>query len=211
MYRRLLLRGDHYVAVGGFSQQIADLIGRRAPAAAHAAGVAPSSSIEIAGHSLGAALATLYTMENARMTRISNPSLCTFASPFVGDATFASIFNALNLSSWRIVNAPDIVPKLPPEILGFSHVDTLQQFSSTGNVKPTVGCWHALSTYLSLIDPTREPDAECLLTATVASPIQRAAETPATATALSIPAGPVTINITVTWAQESSQSASRPG
>ena len=33
-------------------------------------------------------------------------------------------FNGLVLTSWRVVNAPDLVPKLPPQILGFTHVNS---------------------------------------------------------------------------------------
>jgi pimeloyl-ACP methyl ester carboxylesterase len=103
-------------AVGGFSRQVSALLARHVAATARTAGFAPSATVDVTGHSLGAALTTLYTMENARSDKISNPLLCTFASPLVGDATFAAAFNGLGLTSWRIVNAPDLVPKLPPEI-----------------------------------------------------------------------------------------------
>jgi kumamolisin len=180
--------------VGGFSQQISALVKRHSAATARTAGIASSAMVYIAGHSLGAALATLYTMENARTDQIQNPLLCTFASPLVGDSIFATAFNALDLTSWRIVNDSDIVPKLPPEILGFTHVDAAQHFSSTGKVKPSVACWHSLATYLSLVDATLQPDADCRLTA--AAPSLALAATPVS-TALSIPAGPVTVNVTV--------------
>jgi kumamolisin len=180
--------------VGGFSRQIADLIGRHAPATARAAGFPTDASVEIAGHSLGAALATLYAMENARTNNIANPAICTFASPTVGDGEFVSAFNALGLTSWRIVNQPDIVPKLPPEILGFSHVDTLQQYSSIGRVTSSVACWHSLATYLSLLNKALQPDAACQLSAQG----EKSQPAPAAApTTLSVPAGAATINITI--------------
>ncbi|MFZ3350998.1 MAG: protease pro-enzyme activation domain-containing protein [Xanthobacteraceae bacterium] len=183
-------------AIGGFSAQIADLIGRRAAAAARVAGIPTKASVEITGHSLGAALATLYAMENARTNALTNAVICTFASPAVGDADFVSAFNALDLASWRIVNRPDIVPNLPPEILGFAHVNLLQQYSSIGKIKSSVACWHALATYLSLIDPTLQPDCVCI-------PPSQAARvqsfgTPTPASVISIPAGAsATINITI--------------
>jgi hypothetical protein len=190
-------------AVGGFSQQVSTLVRRRAAATAGEAAAAPIS-IEVTGHSVGAALATLYVMENARTDQVSNPALCTFASPLVGDSTFAAAFNGLQLTSWRIVNEPDIVPKLPPEILGFTHVDAEQRFSSIGKVRSSLSCWHALATYLSLVDPALHPGADCELTTLLAAaalpptaaPL-RAAASPATVTTLSIPAGPVTVNITI--------------
>jgi GH25 family lysozyme M1 (1,4-beta-N-acetylmuramidase) len=168
---------------GGFSAQVSALIRRHAPAQARAragrgaakAGPLPASaSIDVTGHSLGAALATLYVMENAQTEKIINPLLCTFASPLVGDATFASAFNALGLTSWRVDNAPDLVTKVPPEILGFAHVDTLVPVNSAGKVLPFVNCWHSLATYLSLIDETKQPDAGCRLLV-AAAPLPRAA------------------------------------
>jgi hypothetical protein len=108
------------------------------------------------------------------------------------------------LASWRIVNAPDIVPNLPPEILGFTHINTLQLYNSSGNVQPSLTCWHALATYLSLLDLTLQPDPNCQLLAAPAVAQERRAlaarklaiATPATIN-LSVPTGPVTINITV--------------
>jgi hypothetical protein len=166
-----------------------------------ATGFAASAAIEVAGHSLGAALATLYTLDNAYTGKINNPALCMFASPAVGDSTFTTAFNGLGLTSWRVVNAPDLVPKLPPQLLGFTHVDTLQQYSSTGKVTPSLACWHALATYLSLIDPTLQPDPSCRLTTSITAVQLAAASRPTTATTLSVPAGPVTVNITVNLGQ----------
>ena len=86
-----------------------------------------------------------------------------------------------------------------PEILGFTHINTLQLYNSFGNVQPSLSCWHALATYLSLIDPTLQPDPDCRLLAAPAvapeGPAVVAPEltvaTPATIN-LSVPTGPVT-------------------
>lgn len=104
---------------GSFAQQIQALMIRRGavrtPARRSRAARAvapPNASVEVTGHSLGAALATLYAMENAKTAQIANPMLCTFASPLVGDATFAATFDALGLTSWRIANVKDLVTKI---------------------------------------------------------------------------------------------------
>jgi GH25 family lysozyme M1 (1,4-beta-N-acetylmuramidase) len=159
--------------VGSFAQQVSALASQRSAARTPARGAAarnaraappPSSpTVEVTGHSLGAALATLYAMENANSVQIPNPMLCTFGSPLVGDATFAAAFNAIGLTSWRIDNIKDLVTKVPPAFLGFVHVDQEEQVDSTGKVVPDWSCWHALSTYLSLIDPSKEPAAACQL------------------------------------------------
>jgi kumamolisin len=154
---------------GSFSQQVSTLLRHHAIANARDTAVPPSATIEVTGHSLGAALATLYAMENARVDQVQSLMLCTFASPLVGDSTFVAAFNALGMTSWRIVNQPDIVPKLPPAILGFRHVDTLQPLNSAGKVKASLTCWHAMTTYLSLLDPTLQPDSACRVAATAPS------------------------------------------
>ena len=162
----------------GFAQQVSALLRRRATTRPPARGAARAAtrgalprnaSVEVTGHSLGAALATLYTMENAHTEQITNPMLCTFASPLVGDAQFAEVFNGLGLTSWRIDNVRDLVTKVPPALFGFVHVDKEQQVDSTGKVVPNFVCWHSLATYLSLIDPTKQPDADCQLPATGAA------------------------------------------
>lgn len=146
--------------LGGFAAQVAALVQSHATLALGAR-LAPSASIVVAGHSLGAALATLYALDNAVDANIANPLLCTFASPRVGDSAFVAAFSNLGLTSWRIVNLRDLVPMLPPEPFGFAHVETEQPFDSAGKVQPTVACWHSLATYLSLIDPALLPDPEC--------------------------------------------------
>jgi hypothetical protein len=88
---------------------------------------------------------------------------------------------------------PSALPKLPP--LGFTHIDAPQLFSSTGKVKSSVVCWHALATYLSLIDSTLQPGPDCQL-GTAADAARAALARGSTATALSVPAGGATVNIT---------------
>lgn len=155
--------GQTLKAAGTFAQQVSALVRRHTPATAVPGGFSAAASVEVTGHSLGAALATLYVMENAKTEQLVNPALCTFASPLVGDATFAAAFRALGLTSWRVDNAPDLVTKIPPAVLGFVHVDTEVPVNSAGKVMPFVTCWHALATYLSLIDPTAQPEPGCRL------------------------------------------------
>ena len=112
------------------------------------------------------------------------------AAPFDPKAAVDYGRFVLQLTSWRIVNAQDIIPMLPPELLGFTHVATEQKFSSIGKVWPSFACWHALATYLHLIDPALQPGPDCQLTG------PRAAA-PTTVSTLSVPAGPVSVNITI--------------
>jgi Lipase (class 3) len=183
---------------GGFSKQVSTLLARHAPAA-RSEGLAPSApSIAVTGHSLGAALVTLYALDNALNDRIKNPTIYTFASPRVGDASFARAFDELGLTSWRVANELDIVPRVP---LGYTHVDTLQDYNSLTTALPTPACCHSLATYLSLIDPSLKPESGCQWPfkappAPAAEIAARVAPPPAAAVQ-TLPAGPVTVNITI--------------
>jgi predicted lipase len=144
---------------GSFSAQVAAHLARQAQATASTQATALTPSIGVTGHSLGAALATYYAAENALVHKVQNPVLCTFASPKVGDQEFVSVFNGLGLTSWRVVNKQDIVPLLPP--LFSHHVNTEQLYDSDNRVQPGFGCWHAIATYLHLIDSSLPLDAGC--------------------------------------------------
>jgi hypothetical protein len=77
----------------------------------------------------------------------------------VGDPIFATKFDQLGNTSWRIVNELDVVPNLP--FLGFKHVDTLHLYNSGSSVNWSLACWHSLNTYLHLLDPKQPLDAQC--------------------------------------------------
>ena len=126
-----------------------------------AKGPRPRRSFVVTGHSLGSALATLFVIRNK--DRFDITTICTFASPRVGDTQFAQQFNQLPLTSWRIVNTQDIVPKLPLRLpfFDYQHVATPYEFSSAGVVKWGPACWHSMSTYLHWLDQNIGVDPEC--------------------------------------------------
>jgi hypothetical protein len=86
-------------------------------------------TVFVTGHSLGGGLSTLNAcdlLEN--VTGFKAIRLYNFAAPRVGDENFADIFDALTLingkpGAFRIVNDRDIVPKMPFEIFGYTHVN----------------------------------------------------------------------------------------
>jgi hypothetical protein len=126
--------------------------------------VRPKRPTVVAGHSLGAALATLFVMENDAKRKFDISSLCTFASPRVGNMEFVHLFNQLPLDSWRIVNTRDVVPKLPPHIpvvLDYGHVDVEYPFNSSDFAKNSLLCWHTMETYLHWLDSNSPLLAEC--------------------------------------------------
>jgi predicted lipase len=144
-----------------FDGSFADQLDQLAVARETARGVRKSADearrprpMVVTGHSLGAALATLFVMENDAKHKFDITTSCTFASPRVGNLEFARAFDQLPINSWRIVNTRDIVPKLPPHIpllLEYDHVDTAYPFISDF-VKNSLVCWHAMETYLHWLD-----------------------------------------------------------
>lgn len=73
------------------------------------------SKIFIAGHSLGAGLATLAALHVSRIAQLKGVqvsiNLYTFASPRVGDETFAKYFD--DLQCYRIINSEDLIQAVP--------------------------------------------------------------------------------------------------
>lgn len=125
----------------------------------------PQRPTIVAGHSLGAALATLFVMENDSKRKFDIATLCTFASPRVGNMEFVHLFNQLPITSWRIVNTRDIVPKLPPHIpivLDYGHVNDEHAFNSSDFAKNNLLCWHAMETYLHWLDTKNPLLPECV-------------------------------------------------
>ena len=83
----------------------------------------------VTGHSLGAALATLYADRIADMH-----SVCyTFGSPRVGDK---QLIENMNFTCYRFRNNNDIVTRVPPELFGYTHKsDELKYFDVDGQVR----------------------------------------------------------------------------
>lgn len=87
------------------------------------------------GHSLGGALAALAALRVQAAQRLAG--VLTYGQPATGDERLASALDALPLL--RIVNACDVVPELPPALLGYRHgghlrhldADRRQQYAST--------------------------------------------------------------------------------
>ncbi|HEU4562214.1 MAG TPA: lipase family protein [Longimicrobium sp.] len=102
-----------------------------------------AAGTQVAGHSLGSALATLASVYTAVLRFPASVEMYNQASPRVGDPEFVGAFNALVPDAYRIVNLADLVPMLPPTqislpvegLLTYAHVgqewDYLWQ---TGNV-----------------------------------------------------------------------------
>ena len=92
-----------------------------------------SRTVWFAGHSLGAALATLAADRFAR-----SAGVCTLGSPRVGDVAFANAFNArFGGKALRYVDNTDIVTHVPPPFPApflYKHVAGLRQIAASGTI-----------------------------------------------------------------------------
>ena len=86
----------------------------------------PGASILVTGHSLGAALSTLATLDLLRTfpSQITSLKNYNFGQPRVGNAAFAAWAAGLVEAGgdFRVTHDQDPVPHLPPESFGFLHV-----------------------------------------------------------------------------------------
>jgi len=114
------------------------------------ASVKPISEIHITGHSLGAALSQLFTLDLA----LSRPGISAininFASPRVGNKSFVSFYEAVSQhTTLRVQNQYDAVPHLPPAELGFEHTTTAyliafysEDIFGKADIKASHSCTH---------------------------------------------------------------------
>lgn len=129
---------------------------------------APNVQTVVAGHSLGASLATYYAAA-AASGKGKGLDLCvyTYASPMSGNTTFADTYNSSVTESYRIHNVADIVPGLPQYFENgeniYTQVDQSYQIDSTKYPLVNVGaaCAHQLPVYeyvLERLNGTDNPD-----------------------------------------------------
>jgi pimeloyl-ACP methyl ester carboxylesterase len=89
--------------------------------------------VYITGHSLGGALALMATAEFANdedaTVRDCVAACYTFGCPRAGDASFD---NYVKAPLYRITNGVDLVPAVPPALLGYRHVGDTRYFGKLG-------------------------------------------------------------------------------
>ncbi len=79
------------------------------------------------GHSLGGALAALAALR-LRQEGHALDAVITFGQPRAGDAAIARALDALPMQ--RLVNACDLVPRVPPEAFGYAHGGPAHHFDA---------------------------------------------------------------------------------
>jgi len=98
----------------------------------------PGYSLKVTGHSLGAALAQLTSMDLLKAGYTN--TVYNFGQPRVGDATYAK-FAAAKVPTIRVTHNKDTVPHVPYTEMGFYHMCTEEFENSSGSVKTcTASC-----------------------------------------------------------------------
>ena len=134
-----------------------DAKGQQPPAAAIRA-IVGTSPVMVAGHSLGAALAT-YLVLDLKLAGL-DASACLFASPRTGDQNFVDYFEA-TVDNYDLFNyARDVVPTVPEyDVLHLSRYRDLCQMKtippgfSGAQIDDNPTCNHHLICYVSMLDP----------------------------------------------------------
>jgi triacylglycerol lipase len=95
----------------------------------------------VTGHSLGGALAALAVARWLAAGRAVQ-GMYTFGQPRSGDDEFARNFNfAFRPHAFRFVNNNDLVTRVPPRSLGYSHLGTFKYFLEDGQFAEGIGWW----------------------------------------------------------------------
>jgi hypothetical protein len=115
----------------------------------------PTDQIVVAGHSLGAALATYLTIDLVRGPLAGRVNGCFFASPHPGNAAFATLFDQ-TVKDYHVYNyILDIVPRVPPREAGYvslSKLTVIKPATAQADIRFDVGCNHHIVCYLAMLD-----------------------------------------------------------
>lgn len=102
-------------------------------------------SLWLAGHSLGASIATILTAKLVQQKDEPVNGLYTIGSPRTGDKKFARHFDqSFGARTFRFVNNNDIVTRTPFRSMGFSHVGQIKYFDEHGQFRPDLHWWEKL-------------------------------------------------------------------
>ena len=104
-----------------------------------------SQSILIAGHSLGAALATLAAAKLKHDKDIIANGIYTFGSPRVGDPAFQNNYDEIFADRhFRFVNNNDVVTRVAPSFhpFNYKHVGKMLYFDVKGTLHSDISFWN---------------------------------------------------------------------
>ncbi|KAL6913788.1 hypothetical protein FSHL1_011464 [Fusarium sambucinum] len=118
---------------GGFQRAWNEISAAATAAVAKARKANPSFKVVATGHSLGGAVATL---AGANLRVGGTPvDIYTYGSPRVGNTQLAAFISNQAGGEFRVTNAKDPVPRLPPLVFGYRHTSPEYWLSGSGGNK----------------------------------------------------------------------------
>ena len=102
-------------------------------------------NIIVCGHSLGAAVTTLFAYSIYTIYKSNKIISCTIGSPRVGNKVFKQNFDKSPIESLRIVHNNDVVTHSP--YIGYYHVNHMLRIDSEGNIKKFMIDWERAWNY----------------------------------------------------------------
>jgi predicted lipase len=106
-------------------------------------------NIIVCGHSLGAAVTTLFAYSIYTIYKSNKIISCTIGSPKVGNKVFKTNFDKSPIESLRIVHNLDVVTRAPN--IGYHHVNTELRIDDEGNIKKWMVDWQRVGEYLKAV------------------------------------------------------------
>jgi hypothetical protein len=94
------------------------------------------------GHSLGGMLARLFTLRLARERNINVEKSWTFGEGRTLNRAAAAFYNRLDIPTWRIVHASDVVPRVPWRLGLFRHVGRFCYIAPNGDIEFDQPWWY---------------------------------------------------------------------
>jgi predicted lipase len=106
-------------------------------------------NIIVCGHSLGAAVTTLFAYSIYTIYKSNKIISCTIGSPRVGNKVFKTNFDKSPIESLRIVNNLDVVTRTPN--IGYHHINTELRIDDDGKVKKWMIDWQRVGEYFKAV------------------------------------------------------------
>ena len=106
-------------------------------------------NIIVCGHSLGAAVTTLFAYSIYTIYKSNKIISCTIGSPRVGNKVFKQNFDKSPIESLRIVNNLDVVTRTPN--IGYHHVNTELRIDEEGKIKKWMIDWQRVGEYFKAV------------------------------------------------------------
>lgn len=79
-------------------------------------------SLQIVGHSLGGALATLASLDLVEELGVKSVSMVSLGAPRVGNTEYAKLYDSRVDEYYRLTHARDPIVHLPYRLMGFTHI-----------------------------------------------------------------------------------------